>query len=664
MSDEALIRIAEWMSDGGRVVVTGSSQHGAELEKLLELPLGSIDFLTSNEPVFNEYAPTAMPERLLVSEMDSSSSLMSLPLGASTFELQNDGIKLVNIYGTYVDQGQEMISASAATQFSVNRGTVIQISSNFSGQEPSVSWSRLLLASVYGTPTRDLSIYESNKSWRISGSDLYWNEMLPAGIVSVGDQINRSAIRCVNVPSSPSIRKVTEAGTEIKCGGYKTFDGVTDSGIALQLNRFFSASAAWAGSKVEITNLDSENSYSNSVFYGGSHGQETSMQIEATNEISHNLSSLGANWQEPPHWYTTSSGESISRDADGPVGTIVTTVLGTDGFVSYGGTDRNSIPLLRNEEILSEKRFELDDLESMSFSFFTGLSNYAPGCDRMAIVTAQTAADALNSQFDPDERWPDFSEINLPSLSTSACDSFLGQVSGISISQRNDVVSVSWPRLLDADMYELQFQLLGQDSWSSSLYQSSSDANESVWNFTNLNEGSTYNFRIRPIEINRNSSNDTANGRWLFTDPGFTVEGWSSPTPSPSPSTASPTPTPTPTQTVAPSPTPTPSASQTPVKVVVKKTQVTPTVPKTRKVKQTIKFTMKTKAGLALTVSSTGACKTTKITVKKKVGSKFVVTQTGWLVTATKKGTCSIRFRAKGNTTRKPLDVTMKVSVK
>jgi hypothetical protein len=73
---------------------------------------------------------------------------------------------------------------------------------------------------------------------------------------------------------------------------------------------------------------------------------------------------------------------------------------------------------------------------------------------------------------------------------------------------------------------------------------------------------------------------------------------------------------------------------------------------------------MKTKAGLALAVSSSGSCKTTKITVKKKVGKKFVTIQTGWLVTAIKKGSCSVKFKAPGNTAWKPLNETKKVLVK
>lgn len=81
------------------------------------------------------------------------------------------------------------------------------------------------------------------------------------------------------------------------------------------------------------------------------------------------------------------------------------------------------------------------------------------------------------------------------------------------------------------------------------------------------------------------------------------------------------------------------------------------------KVKKTIKFTMKTKAGLALAITSKGACKTTKITAKKKVGKKTTTTQTGWLVTATKKGNCTVTFKAKGNTKWLPLKVSKVVKI-
>ena len=105
------------------------------------------------------------------------------------------------------------------------------------------------------------------------------------------------------------------------------------------------------------------------------------------------------------------------------------------------------------------------------------------------------------------------------------------------------------------------------------------------------------------------------------------------------------------------------AALNTSAKPIVRKAQAAPTVPKTRKIKQTIKFTMKTKAGLALVVSSTGACKTTKITVKKKVGKKTTTTQTGWLVTATKKGNCTVTLKAKGNTRWLPMNIRRIVKV-
>jgi hypothetical protein len=210
---------------------------------------------------------------------------------------------------------------------------------------------------------------------------------------------------------------------------------------------------------------------------------------------------------------------------------------------------------------------------------------------------------------------------------------------------------------------------MSNGDWSPVIFVNGSAEAQVSTTIFGLARNTDYVFIVRAKRSNHGSYGDNSLGDFSSGILIRTTSETASPTPTPTQSatptpTQSATPTPTPTQTVAPSPTPTPSATQTPVKVVVKKTQVTPTVPKTRKIKQTIKFTMKTRAGLALTVSSTGACKTTKITVKKKVGSKFVVTQTGWLVTATKKGTCSIRFKAKGNTTWKPLDVTKKTTVK
>jgi hypothetical protein len=105
------------------------------------------------------------------------------------------------------------------------------------------------------------------------------------------------------------------------------------------------------------------------------------------------------------------------------------------------------------------------------------------------------------------------------------------------------------------------------------------------------------------------------------------------------------------------------AALTTSAEPIVLKAQASPTVPKVLKVKKTIKFTMKTKAGLALTVRSAGACKTTKITVTKKVGKKTITTQTGWLVTATKKGNCTVTLQAKGNTRWLPMNIRRIVKV-
>ena len=100
-----------------------------------------------------------------------------------------------------------------------------------------------------------------------------------------------------------------------------------------------------------------------------------------------------------------------------------------------------------------------------------------------------------------------------------------------------------------------------------------------------------------------------------------------------------------------------------PVNPIVRKAQVAPTVPQSIKRKKTMKFSMSTSAGIAMSVSSKGACKTSKIVTKKKVGKKRISTQTGWKVTATKKGSCVIAIKANGNAIWEPLDVTRIVKI-
>lgn len=86
---------------------------------------------------------------------------------------------------------------------------------------------------------------------------------------------------------------------------------------------------------------------------------------------------------------------------------------------------------------------------------------------------------------------------------------------------------------------------------------------------------------------------------------------------------------------------------------------------------KTAKFTMKAPSGLPLKVSSVGKCKTTKVTktvnvkvlVGKKKVTKKVKLQTGWVVTATTKGVCTVKFANSGDATRNPLAATGKINV-
>lgn len=99
--------------------------------------------------------------------------------------------------------------------------------------------------------------------------------------------------------------------------------------------------------------------------------------------------------------------------------------------------------------------------------------------------------------------------------------------------------------------------------------------------------------------------------------------------------------------------------------------QTAPSTPKTAKRGKTIRFTMKAPSGLPLKVRATGGCRSSAVTrivvSKKKVGSRTVPVrkkvQTGWLVSFTKKGSCTVSFQNNGDSAYLPLSAVAKIKV-
>jgi hypothetical protein len=266
-----------------------------------------------------------------------------------------------------------------------------------------------------------------------------------------------------------------------------------------------------------------------------------------------------------------------------------------------------------SDEIQSDWWISLESDQSISISALTGRMSYEPGCDRTAVEISKQAALTITKSEGP---------LEFPSLRTD-CESLSATTTSLSAQNSGTNVSVSWSSVATATHYELSYRVGSSGEWTSpTSIPATADTTMSTL-IPGLNRSTDYEFSIRAKRINFGSYGDNAIGPWA--------------------------------ENVA--------TLRTSAKPIVRKAQASPTAPKATTVGKTVKFAMKTKAGLALAVSSTGACKTTKITTSKKVGSKFVVTQTGWLVTPNVKGACSIRFRAPGNTNWNPLDTTTKVTV-
>lgn len=618
--------LRQWVTNGGRVVITASSTHANSLATLLDMDASAISFAEVEDGSFayrQWSAQKAMPEKLVVSASDLSNRFLRLD---SNF-VQSYGGGPVSIYEQ--DNGSGL---SAFTQFSIDRGQVFQISNSYSG-ETSTSWNKILLQAVYGTPTRFFDGIEHGASWLVGDSELYLGDFNASSQIALGNLWSHQLVTCLNVPSSPAIRKVTTSGTEITCGDYIINDGIVDSGLRVQLKRFFSATSSWSAATVQFTNLDSENMYSKPFIFGGHLGHSSTMRIEATSDRENGSSNLSeiveTGSTAHPRWIITSRGANVLREFGDHNAPVVIQVFGEESNTSYGGSNRDLSDQLDEDEIYSEFDLVLTPNATETFSFFTGAVRFAAGCDRMAVDLAKVAAQSLNEEFSPfNNGWLPANRVSLPNLSTSTCSSFQGSLERLSVVQDSGDVVATWPQVANASSYEIIHKVVGAQNWSTPVDVAASGNAIERYVFSSLLVGTEYEFRVRPIQTIRNASGDRADGTWSVSTQILL----------------------TPTQSVTPQP-------------IVRKAQVLPKVPKVMKVKKTIKFTMKTKAGLALAITSKGACKTTKITAKKKVGKKTTTTQTGWLVTATKKGNCTVTFKAKGNTKWLPLKVSKVVKI-
>jgi hypothetical protein len=612
--------LAQWVRDGGRIVMVGASQHRTELENIIGIPAGflQVEQWQSGVPVPKSNATDSLGTSLPITDYAAGENVVQdlsqlvLKLDDAFYMAMNSiNSKTTSLYGAYTETSY----LSAVTKFEIGRGQASYLSSNFEGV-PSINWNEALLHSVYGTETADLLVTESDKTWQLGGPGVYWDEMTSAASFKLGSTWASNSLTCINTPTNPAVRKVSSQGTEIICGKQFVQDGLVDAGVSAQLSRFVTKSGDWMSSNIALTNLDKDDTYQNQLWFGGSQNLSSTMRVEATSLSPNGTTNLSGEQQDSDgssEWIVASEGAGINNVHGDSNSEVVTHIFEPRPNANHGGSGRPSWLRLDADEIQSDWWIVLPSNQSISISALTGRMSYEPGCDRTAVEISKQAARTITESE---------TLIEIPLLKTD-CVSFSGTSENLSAKNVGTNVVLTWASVPGATHYEISRRLSPSGDWTSPTSITANANSIMSASISNLSRSTNYEFRIRAKRMNFGAYGDNAIGPWA--------------------------------ENVA--------ALKTSAKPIVLKAQASPTVPKVLKVKKTIKFTMKTKAGLALVVSSKGACKTTKITVKKKVGKKTTTTQTGWLVTATKKGNCTVTLKAKGNTRWLPMNIRRIVKV-
>jgi hypothetical protein len=614
--------LAQWVRDGGRIVMVGASQHRTELENIIGIPAGvlKVEQWQSGVPVPKSNATDSLGTSLPITDYASGENVVQdlsqlvLKFDDAFYVAMNSiNSNATSLYGAYTETSY----LSAVTKFEIGRGQASYLSSNFE-VVPSINWIEALLHSVYGTETADIHVTESDKTWQLVGPGVYWDDMTSAAIFKLGSSWASNSLTCINTPTNPAIRKVSSQGTEIICGKQFVQDGLVDAGVSAQLSRFVTKSGDWMSSNIDVTNLDKYDTYQNQLWFGGSQNLSSTMRVEATSLSPNGTTNLSG--EEPDSdgssdWIVASEGAGINNVHGDSNSELVTHIFEPRPNANHGGSSRPSWLRLDADEIQSNWWIRLESDQSVSISALTGRMSYEPGCDRTAVEISKNAARTITESE---------GLIEIPSLRTD-CESLSATPTSLSAQNSGTNVSVSWSPVATATHYELSYRVGSSGSWTSPTSIPATANTVMSTLISGLSRSTDYEFRVRAKRMNFGSYGDNAVGAWAENVAALKTSA-------------------------APKP-------------IVLKAQASPTVPEVLKVKKTIKFTMKTKAGLALTVSSAGACKTTKITVTKKVGKKTTTTQTGWLVTATKKGNCTVTLKAKGNTRWLPMNVKRIVKV-
>jgi hypothetical protein len=662
--------VKPWMQDGGRVILTDGTNHIQELAELIDVTPINLETRTESDSTMSRTgsAAQALPTSLAMSETNNSDiSLVMDSAAVNEFYDFSPKRNILDLYGDWNWENNSYVRYGVASSFGINRGEVSFLSSNFASDRNS-AWDKVLLQSIYGTSGSWFEVNEGGATWYPQREGGYWTESDSAARFEVGYGYSKHVANCLNTPSRPTFRIVSAAGTTIKCGAYDIQDGLTDGGVTLQVERFFSSSSPWMKSTINITNNDSESRYETDLVVGGSQAQDGDLDIEASSFHSDGTTNLGEYLQyldgsgfAPETWTVASSGQRISianGDWNYP---IVAQVFGAAAERTQGGIGRNSWEDVGDDEIKATYYLNIEPRTSKIYSFFTGVVPFEAGCDRTAVAVAKQGAIDLQSNYELEgielgsDGWPINPELQFPSLSASGCTPFSDiPTNGLATNNSSGTgVDLTWNNVQGATSYEVKYMSNGD--WSPVIFVNGSAEAQVSTTIYGLARNTDYVFIVRAKRSNYgaygdSSLGDFSNGILIRTD---------SETASPSPSSSA---TPTPSQSQ--SPPPTNEVAQVPAQIVPQMiAQTGPGFPARLKKGKTVKFGMTAPSGLPLRVTSVGTCKTTAVTktmtvkvlVGKKVKKKKVKVQTGWAVKGSKKGVCTVTFSNSGDATRSPL---------
>jgi hypothetical protein len=511
-------------------------------------------------------------------------------------------------------------------------------------------------------------------------------------VVRLGNNQNPITIPCANTSKNPSILRKSAIGTSLICGKVHLDDGRSEAGVDAQLIRWFSTDKSWIRTSVK---------FSSKIYYQGfvglfsDLGSDEQTVIHQTNVYPFGVDDLSS-VENDLTWFTSGVDQNAESYA-GESSPVVISMLNSLGPDSRGGQGAEYPEelyrpggagyLVNRSQTLTYENFDVGgpgNAFDISFSWFTGLVNYEPGCDREAANLAVDAANEFMAEnvtaiteegevvdydftYINDETASIFAledeiysgDLKLPSLEND-CEPYqvLPVLSEQNVAIDSATIQVAETFQVDeneADFgtteYEMQLKLDSDVDWEQLTNAVWQDGHWGV-TVTGLSYSTLYSARSRAWDGDRH-------GPWseeIF----FRTLAEVSESPSPAPSSESTVSPPLPNQT--------PSSYSGVVINAQPSVQTAPATPTQIKPGKKLIFGV-TWGNLPLKVTSLGACKTTQTSkfVRVQVGKRkrFIKIQTGWKVTMSRKnGTCTVIFVNTGDSDTEALTQTATIQVK